>query len=767
MSKPTNQLSQVGTSSTMEAIRKKLQSCVPDPYILEWDGRPQVPIRYKISTIPEKVESYNILWAEAITKRTGRRYEEENENYLKFCIPYEESTVYISLFQRTGTVMFQGNKSPYWADHNLLNICKDVKTDKKGYLRLNNCTVCKEKGTNDMMIVCDDEDCDKWTHHSCVSITDEASRKLTFQCKACSNNQSEKLPMKKYQNVTSTPLAKEPGEEEKSRHSSTDSSLSSVSEIHISSSKSNINYLNSEDSSLISEKENSANTSKIKYLKGLENKFKELAQDDSGNNESPSINGIKDIIQKVRESIAEELSLTSILISNSFENDISNDNLGLSKGETPDIPTASNQVEDHSKTNTTSKEKFRNPVQSLYSSLPYAHRETNAILEQNIQILKEENTIKSIEIDGLKEKIKSLENLLELKNTPPTKERHRLEYRDTKSIINEYKLLEDRNKMLNQQLCEAQKEKLCYKKNLAVLKVENEELKKEQVQAKQHQKPSQAPQPPIRYNKISKLKETINGLEEQMKIYENVKEELETEISNKDLQISNLQQQIDIDENVKQNLNDLLEIAYSDIKELRDKVHDTTFIIPNEDGLHKIPWSEEQIDTTYTEEHLETTYAEILKKQNQYDRLVNNELDSNEPPNLLQNKNHQTCPPIQPLNEQIRQKNHHNEWLRRSQYNGQNHRYQNIYSEAEKRRQREKEYERTKNRPICPWYLENKCYSNVCVYKHPPKPTNESKISLDDVSSTTSNDNGEICKYHLEGRCWFGVQCRNIHENKN
>ena len=86
---------------------------------------PQVPIRYKITTIPEKVESYNILWAEAITKGTGRRYEKENENYLKLCIPYKESTVYISLFQKTGTVMFQGQTPVY------LCICKDVKTGKK------------------------------------------------------------------------------------------------------------------------------------------------------------------------------------------------------------------------------------------------------------------------------------------------------------------------------------------------------------------------------------------------------------------------------------------------------------------------------------------------------------------------------------------------------------------------------------------------------------------------------------------------------------
>ena len=73
MSKLANNSPQAGIYSNMEAIRKKLQSCVPDPYILEWDGRPQVPIRYKINTIPDKVETYNLLWAEAITKRTGRK----------------------------------------------------------------------------------------------------------------------------------------------------------------------------------------------------------------------------------------------------------------------------------------------------------------------------------------------------------------------------------------------------------------------------------------------------------------------------------------------------------------------------------------------------------------------------------------------------------------------------------------------------------------------------------------------------------------------
>ena len=740
MSKLANNSPQAGIYSNMEAIRKKLQSCVPDPYILEWDGRPQVPIRYKINTIPDKVETYNLLWAEAITKRTGRKYEEENENYLKFCIPYEESTVYISLFQRTGTVMFQGNKSPYWADHNLLNICKEVESDKKGYLRPTHCIVCKEIGTNDM-IVCDEEDCDKWTHHSCVSISDEEARNLTFKCKACTKNRPENPNLRNHENVTSTPLAKDKAREESSQHSSEDSHISSVSEINISSSISS-----SKDSSLISQKENLENLSKINYLRGLENKFMELAKDDSGNSESPSINGIKEIIQKVRESIAEELSQTRM--SNNSENSITNEN-------------------DPSIISTAPKVTNMNPLQFLYSSLPYAHRETNAILEQNIQILKEENSIKNIEIEGLKDKIKSLENLLELKNTPPSKEKHRLEYRDTKSIINEYKLLEDRNKMLNLQLSEAQKEKLIYKKNHAILQAENDELQQGLNQAREHQKMLQAPVPPVRYNKINKLKEKISDLKEQLEASNNVKQELETEINDKDHQISNLQQQIDIDENVKQNLNDLLEIAYSEINDLREKVHDTTFIIPNEDGLHEIPWREEQVESTYAddqiEEQSEITYAQMLKKQNQYDRLVNNEANEFDLPSSLQNKNN---PPNIQNNEQRKSVNLHRGRTKNNQYNGQYKTYQNIYSRAEKRRREEIEYERTKNRPVCPWFLENKCHSDVCVYKHPSEHRDESKISLD-VSSTKSNEYVTICKYSLENRCWFGEQCRNVHPNKN
>ena len=74
---------------------------------------------------------------------------------------------------------------------------------------------------------------------------------------------------------------------------------------------------------------------------------------------------------------------------------------------------------------------------------------------------------------------------------------------------------------------------------------------------------------------------------------------------------------------------------------------------------------------------------------------------------------------------------------------------------------------RTRGRPVCPWYQNNKCYSDVCIYRHPKKQENsppENSITIDDISDTKSNyDNPPICRYYLQGRCWFNEQCRNFH----
>ena len=74
---------------------------------------------------------------------------------------------------------------------------------------------------------------------------------------------------------------------------------------------------------------------------------------------------------------------------------------------------------------------------------------------------------------------------------------------------------------------------------------------------------------------------------------------------------------------------------------------------------------------------------------------------------------------------------------------------------------------RTKGRPICPWFLKNKCFSDVCIYHHPSNKENlqqSNSLTLDDISDTKSNyDSPPICTYHLQKRCWFGEHCKNLH----
>ena len=68
--------------------------------------------------------------------------------------------------------------------------------------------------------------------------------------------------------------------------------------------------------------------------------------------------------------------------------------------------------------------------------------------------------------------------------------------------------------------------------------------------------------------------------------------------------------------------------------------------------------------------------------------------------------------------------------------------------------------ERTRNRPVCKWYLRNECNSEVCIYRHP-----ESEETSDPTPvSKEQNSNRPVCRYYLQNRCWFGDwHCRNRH----
>ena len=89
-------------------------SCLPPPYILEWNKKPVQPIRYRINTTKDRAEVYNFLWSESITKCTGVQ-SFTNDKSIRFTIPFQQTNISISIFPSTGTIMLQGNSSPLWA----------------------------------------------------------------------------------------------------------------------------------------------------------------------------------------------------------------------------------------------------------------------------------------------------------------------------------------------------------------------------------------------------------------------------------------------------------------------------------------------------------------------------------------------------------------------------------------------------------------------------------------------------------------------------
>ena len=167
----------------MNEIKDKLIAHLPGPYVLDWDGYPQQPIRYRINTTREYAEIYSFIWTEAFTTVTGFQPSSE-EKRVKFTVPGPNCNIFISIFPGTGTVMLQGKQSPAWADANMVQICEIVKNDKKGYLKPAICSVCLQDG-DDEMVVCDRTECKSWTHNQCAGLTETSARKTTYWCKNC------------------------------------------------------------------------------------------------------------------------------------------------------------------------------------------------------------------------------------------------------------------------------------------------------------------------------------------------------------------------------------------------------------------------------------------------------------------------------------------------------------------------------------------------------------------------------------------------------
>ena len=510
-----------------------------------------------------------------------------------------------------------------------------------------------------------------------------------------------------------------------------------------------------------------------------------------------------------------------------------------------------NQINDNESTNCDTN----NPnQQSNNTELDEVCLNTNPVQKENSN---EKISIAETDIEAYKDKVAYLEELLNLKS-PSKNGKHRLEFRSQQNIIKEYSLLEERNKMMQTQLNNAINQKRKYQNQ--VLNFESQKFAYEkEIKLLTFQKAAAENKASCLKIEKEKAVQEINTLKTDKEInanYQKENENLQQEINtlkteneeiitnyqkeNEKLQqiIQNLEDQNTLDENIKRNLNDLLEIAYGDIKDLKDlmadqssvynKAKDTmlnqlknknesieSIILVNEIGAIDLTLDKRTRATnnnacdqnrqpSTTNKKPPARHLILDEQQKQY--LLNyrqNQKNSVYQPNYLQKElANQKRNPVSTENtqqssdraskentqqeisrnddkspqHQTRQKDkHHSDYHQhllksRQQFYQQSRNPNSLnvhpidrYDFAKK----DNHPVRTRGRPVCPWYQNNKCYSDVCIYRHPKKQENsppENSITLDDISDTKSNyDNPPICRYYLQGRCWFNEQCRNFH----
>ena len=254
-----------------------------------------------------------------------------------------------------------------------------------------------------------------------------------------------------------------------------------------------------------------------------------------------------------------------------------------------------------------------------------------------------------------------------------------------------------------------------------------------------------------------------------------------------------------MDDEIKRNLNDCLEEAYSEIKDLNEICQKPKIPVNNkstnttEDSIEPIetPASQQQVidlslATRFRASLPESTYRRsnpppvpdkpprdlILDKvQLEYQSNYRKTIENNKHvPNYLQRLEQNT--PIVNMNIDRNCQNHQPmltniaKDLQSDQTfnNGvpvtlnlrfKRHRSTDTYDFTKN----DNKKERTRNRPVCKWYLRNECNSEVCIYNHP-----EPEETSNPIPETKQNSNRPVCRYYLQNRCWFGDwHCRNHH----
>ena len=739
--------------------------------------------------------------------------------------------------------MLQSNLSAYWADSFMPKICDYINKDEKGYLTPSSCIVCKSEGNNEM-VVCDNDYCQSWTHNDCAGLTEEAARSSSYWCKLCVDDYVEKQEESSLEpsyQISTPSQNKHPHNKSKDL----ESDLSSI-----------LNFSKSPDSTISLDNSNKYQGNPVQplnnlenshsYLKHLHSKLVDLSKDDSIEEDLPEVAEIKNLLHYLREEVAKELTFSepkeSTANPEKNENQSPNKPVDLTRqpsNEKPEDPEILNpqiindksqsQVEflsfhqsdcenskdtdnsniiqndeiqflENSASMTNSKQCTENEKSPNLSKIEQPNDEIQ-IEQTEINRLKAELEMKNSDISSYIDKINHLEELLNLKSSPQ-QTKHRLEHRNITSVIKEYTNLEERLKVLQKQLGEEINYKKHYKNKLTATIKEKEEALKS---LKTLQNTPQSSN--LKTLENEKIIENLRKEREEAHIeIMNLKELLSLEQSVKDSGfeakdnvIINLQDQIKMDDEIKINLNNRLEEAFSEIKDLKDKI-----------TKRKRPTKNKSTNTTD-----DSNSQNDIDEQGPIDLTLPNRKRAAQKPNSGKTNQPQNNPTSRNDNQnegfhrnrdknfQNRQNMHENlpHGNQRQQVNtpeiidvsyihspsmqpaGQSSRMTlntrfKPTAKPHQRRQivdyydfalRDNRSLRTKNRPVCPWYIKNKCHSDVCVYQHPEKPEsrNEQGITLDDISDTSSNYEKpvEICRYHLQKRCWFGSSCFNKHVN--
>ena len=186
-----------------ETLKASLLLCVPNKYSLEWSGKENAPIRYKLDHYfqnRKSIQQLNSLWIDALAKITNSN-PIELDKYLRINAPINGDVVYISVFPNA-TIMIQGDQAIEWARSNLENVCNEVNSyiedhfysidvsgsiipDKTSTSVLGICMIC-DSFDDDEMLECRNEKCRSWYHNKCEGLTETEARKISpYFCRNC------------------------------------------------------------------------------------------------------------------------------------------------------------------------------------------------------------------------------------------------------------------------------------------------------------------------------------------------------------------------------------------------------------------------------------------------------------------------------------------------------------------------------------------------------------------------------------------------------